>query len=235
MAKNLKDILNGVKSSSPLKDKIPAEKIKNMNIGDEIDVRDDTDVYADRAGNTDDLYKAANIKTVDYPKAPKNKTKKEGKAEARPTEQWIYSTNEETIEENIGPYKDPNEHYPMTYMKIHSGETGPRVEMVHTHMKFPKGEKITTPERVRYLVKNDPKHKKLKEQGYSIHKYGEHDSSVTHYTMPVHHSSLNEEKDIEAGKFIKGFEDSTDKRFKGKSKAERKKQALAAYYASKEK
>ena len=47
------------------------------------------------------------------------------------------------------------------------------------------GEKPYTPERVRYLVKNSPEHKKLKDEGYRIEKYGEHDTRPTYYMHPV--------------------------------------------------
>lgn len=77
--------------------------------------------------------------------------------------------------------------YPMTYTKTQKDANAP-YGLVYLR-KFANidfhGEKPYTPERVRYLVKNSPEHKKLKDEGYRIEKYGEHDTRPTYYMHPV--------------------------------------------------
>jgi hypothetical protein len=79
------------------------------------------------------------------------------------------------------------EEYPMTYVKVNSkgaGDQNPSASYVHSRVSFG-NEKPTTPERVKHLVKNSPKHKDMISKGYKVHSYGSHTGGSTHFGMPA--------------------------------------------------
>ena len=79
---------------------------------------------------------------------------------------------EETLDETVD--------YPMSYMKSHPDH----VEIHHvTFSGHDNPHKI--PERAKQQVLTNPKHKELKDQGYSIHSYGQHSEPKDYYTRPV--------------------------------------------------
>ena len=79
---------------------------------------------------------------------------------------------EETLDETVD--------YPMSYMKSH-----PDHVEIH-HVTFPGHDNPhKTPERAKQQVLTNPKHKGLKDQGYSIHSYGQHSEPKDYYTRPV--------------------------------------------------
>ena len=79
---------------------------------------------------------------------------------------------EETLDETVD--------YPMSYMKSH-----PKHVEIH-HVTFSGHDNPhKTPERAKQQVLTNPKHKELKDQGYSIHSYGQHSEPKDYYTRPV--------------------------------------------------
>lgn len=70
-------------------------------------------------------------------------------------------------------------HYKMTYVKRSSKDNKLHLDVHHTAVDF-KGEKPVTTNRIRALVQDSPQHKAMKNKGYQIHKYGEHDNHDSH-------------------------------------------------------
>ena len=70
-------------------------------------------------------------------------------------------------------------HYKMTYVKRSSKDNKSHLDVHHTAVDF-KGEKPVTTNRIRALVQDSPQHKAMKNKGYQIHKYGEHDNHDSH-------------------------------------------------------
>ena len=73
-------------------------------------------------------------------------------------------------------------HYKMTYVKRSSKNNKLHLDVHHTAVDF-KGEKPNNPNRVKKLVSDSPQHKAMKNKGYEIHKYGEHDNHENHEKM----------------------------------------------------
>ena len=84
------------------------------------------------------------------------------------------SIKEETLDENAD--------YKMSYIKSHPHPK--HVEIHHVTMSG-HDNPHKTPERAKQQVLSNPKHKELKDQGYSIHSYGEHSEPKDYYTRPV--------------------------------------------------
>ena len=93
---------------------------------------------------------------------------------------------EETLDETVD--------YPMSYMKSH-----PKHVEIH-HVTFPGHDNPhKTPERAKQQVLTNPKHKELKDQGYSIHSYGQHSEPKDYYTRPV--KITKEKKSLDEARF----------------------------------
>jgi len=75
---------------------------------------------------------------------------------------------------------DENVDYKMSYIKSHPKH----VEIHHVTMSG-HDNPHKTPERAKQQVLSNPKHKELKNQGYSIHSYGKHSEPTDYYTRPV--------------------------------------------------
>lgn len=107
------------------------------------------------------------------------------------------------VKHNNAAYTISDEAYPMTYVKLHKDPKNStkvtHAEFHHTNLDFG-SEKPKTSERVNYLVKNNDKHKKLKNQGYSIETYGEHKKRDTYYTYPVKYTK----EEVELTELIAG-------------------------------
>lgn len=95
-------------------------------------------------------------------------------------------------------------HYKMTYIKRSSKDKQLHVDVHHTAVDF-KGEKPNNPNRVRKLVSDSPTHKDMKNKGYEIHKYGEHDDLPHHESMHGNKPNITKESVNETPKkkFIK--------------------------------
>lgn len=95
-------------------------------------------------------------------------------------------------------------HYKMTYIKTSSKDKKLHVDVHHTAVDF-KGEKPNNPNRVRKLVSDSPTHKDMKNKGYEIHKYGEHDDLPHHENMHGNKPNITKESVNETPKkkFIK--------------------------------
>lgn len=74
---------------------------------------------------------------------------------------------------------DNKGHYKMTYIKRSSKDNKAHLDVHHTAIDF-KGETPDNVHRVRALVKDSPQHKAMKAKGYTIDKYGDHDSHDSH-------------------------------------------------------
>ena len=93
---------------------------------------------------------------------------------------------EETLDETVD--------YPMSYMKSH-----PKHVEIH-HVTFSGHDNPhKTPERAKQQVLTNPKHKELKDQGYSIHSYGQHSEPKDYYTRPV--KITKEKKSLDEARF----------------------------------
>lgn len=85
------------------------------------------------------------------------------------------------VKEEVNISEDNTSKYPVSYEK---GMHDKSHHVMNTHLDLTKspdykpGEKITSPARVTYLVKNHPKHKEIKDRGFHLKKYGEHSSSA---------------------------------------------------------
>ena len=84
--------------------------------------------------------------------------------------------------------------YKMSYMKSH-----PKHVEIH-HVTFSGHDNPhKTPERAKQQVLTNPKHKELKDQGYSIHSYGQHSEPKDYYTRPVR--ITKEKKSLDEARF----------------------------------
>ena len=84
--------------------------------------------------------------------------------------------------------------YKMSYMKSH-----PKHVEIH-HVTFSGHDNPhKTPERAKQQVLTNPKHKELKDQGYSIHSYGQHSEPKDFYTRPV--EITKEKKSLDEARF----------------------------------
>jgi hypothetical protein len=96
------------------------------------------------------------------------------------------SIKEETLDETVD--------YKMSYIKSHPEH----VEIHHVTMSG-HDNPYKTPERAKQQVRTNPKHEKLKDQGYSIHSYGEHSEPKDYYTRPV--KITKEKKSLDEARF----------------------------------
>jgi hypothetical protein len=175
MTKSLNDILKGVYKSKVVPGSTGiepgvdyAEKSKD---GREFVAKHKVEKHEDRVGNSDEVYNASKVK--------QSKDEKHGHT-PDPKAKTAYKQHNEAylaISQKREPAYNSEGHYKMTYAKF--GSKDGTKEVKHTHIKFPEGEKPTTPERVKNLVTNSPEHKQLKADGYKLTHYGEHAGEAT--------------------------------------------------------
>jgi hypothetical protein len=177
MTKSLNDILKGVYKSKVVPGSTGiepgvdyAEKSKD---GREFVAKHKVEKHEDRVGNSDDVYNASKVK--------QSKDEKHGHT-PDPKAKTAYKQHNEAylaMSQKREPAYNSEGHYKMTYAKFGSKDGKLTKEVKHTHIKFPEGEKPTTPERVKNLVTNSSEHKQLKSDGYRLTHYGEHAGEAT--------------------------------------------------------
>lgn len=215
------------------------DKVKGKNSQVDLDPETNDDVNDDD-DNDDDMKKESKHTT------PKTSREKKLAALASPKDKITHKDvlvgrgvlKKEEVELGESYHK-----YKMSYEK---GGWDPEHRVVNTHLDLTKspeykaGEDILSPQRMKKLVHAHPDHKKMKERGYRASKYGEHGESKFGKTIneSLDIDSLTEEqleevlkKSDPAGKWVSDFVHSKDPKFAGKSKKERMKMALGAYYA----
>jgi hypothetical protein len=222
MSKSLKDILNGTKSSSIKSisaELDPSNKPKtSLNVSDIIDTSKNVEVHDNRVGNTDDLYKGANIKKASYKRAEQFKSdKKDTNVPSR-------VHNEETIAELS---QDTLKNYKKEAEKDKQASKIGRNQAVSIAK-----DKGNTIEKRRSSAGDIASYDKAiykRSKGIATA-----NSKITKEEFNGHHLNEILTSATPAGDWIKDFEKSKNPKFTGKSKEQRKQMALGAYYAKKD-
>ena len=185
----IRDLINSTNKSKNTPEKTPADRVKDgfdaMNNPNKVNRDTKGDQLKEKAPPGAKYERMVKHIKAEY--AKNGLTDKE-KSIAYATAWKAKNANmeEETLDETVD--------YPMSYMKSH-----PDHVEIH-HVTFPGHDNPhKTPERAKQQVRANPKHKELKDQGYSIHSYGQHSEPKDYYTRPVR--ITKEKKSLDEARF----------------------------------
>ena len=185
----IRDLINSINKSKNIPDETPDDRVKGgfdaMNNPNKVNRDTKGDQLKEKAPPGAKYERM--VKHIKAKYAKNGLTDKE-KSIAYATAWKAKNANieEETLDETVD--------YPMSYMKSH-----PKHVEIH-HVTFPGHDNPhKIPERAKQQVLTNPKHKELKDQGYSIHSYGQHSEPKDYYTRPVR--ITKEKKSLDEARF----------------------------------
>jgi hypothetical protein len=173
----IRDLINSTNKSKNTPDETPNDRVK---VGFDAMINPNN-VNRDSKGDRDQLKEKAppGAKYERMVKHIKAKYAKDGLTNKEKSIAYAtaWKAKNSTMEEET---LDENADYKMSYIKSHPKH----VEIHHVTMSG-HDNPHKTPERAKQQVLSNPKHKELKDQGYSIYSYGEHSEPKDYYTRPV--------------------------------------------------